>query len=103
MLLTRANSARRRWRGLSIVEFAERLVDEPLVRSAIDGLAEQPRGRFHHQVGHLGAQLLDGTVAFAADLRLRTLEERLGVGACLGTHCLSLDGGVAVGAPDDLA
>src|SRR2546425_4036346 len=101
MLLTRANSAWPRSAGLAVVDLAKRLVDEPLVRSAIDRLAEQPRGGFHDEVGHLGAQLLDRTVTFAADLRLRSLEQRLGVGACLRTHLLRLDGGVTVGATDD--
>ena len=50
------------------------------------------------EIAHLGPKLLDGSVTFAADLRLRPLEQCLGVRTCLRAHLLSLDGGVTVGA-----
>src|SRR5207249_10433237 len=101
MLLTRANSAPPPARGLTVGDFRQRLVDEPLVRLAVDGLAQQPRGRLDDEVGHLGAQLLNGTIALTTDLRLRAMEKRLGIATRLGTHILGLDDGVAVSPGDD--
>src|ERR1700676_571500 len=102
-MLARSISVLPSLRSRVVSDLLQRLVDEALMRLGIDLRSEQPLGRGNHEVGHLGTQVLDGTVTLAGYLAARALDQRLGVGPRLGEHFRGIRCRLLVCAIQDLA
>src|SRR5258708_29231912 len=79
------------------------LLDETIVRTRVDGLAEDPRRSLDHHRADLGAQLLERAIPLRIDVAAGLVHLRLGITARAVAHLLGVGDRLAVRPGENLA